>query len=239
MRMRAVGGASMCARSQAECCIRRDILRRWGSWIASMWCIACGGRAVSREERIKTCWRRGQRDMKARMFVSQWQQRGLFKRLGIPFCLEEQNSNEMEKILIQLMRDTPKSIVILTHRTENNVELIEFYLSSFARVIISVGIPYPRLNSLRWNPKLEMTKKPDEPPCACRSSSSIYKYRAIELLNGCLRGCLTDFRYRDCAIFILDSMISNHRTKLTHELGDIHVETFSEALDRFEEFCRF
>lgn len=170
-------------------------------------------------------------------FHNHWQKSGLFERIGLTYARENRADGQLKQMLINFSSQGKKSIALISHRFHQNIHFSDCVLSSSARLIISVGLPYPFTNDT-WDARMKHNDQVCLKQVGRLSGGDLYKYRAIEFMNGVARRCLGEFRHQDCAFLILDNSVAYDRNRLTQEMGDAQVETFEECLKRFEAFCR-
>lgn len=167
-------------------------------------------------------------------YHSAWKQSGVFERIGLPYGRENRGGDHFKNGLIKLTQDS-KSIFLCSIRYHKEEDLAEFVLAQ-ARAVVVIGLPYPFMNDT-WEARIKHNDicKDSEPmgdgtDRLC--GKDLLKYRAIEFLNGIIKRCLNEFRIKDCSFFLLDQALEYNRDKLAVELGDVSVESFSQAISR-------
>jgi len=168
-------------------------------------------------------------------YHNHWKKSGLFERLGISCTRENRGDGQFKQLLFNLSKSKSKSLVLVTHRFHQNIQLADCTLSSSTRAIISVGLPYPFTNDA-WNARMKLNDELASKEPGRLNGEDLYRYRAIEFMNGIIRKCLDEFRYQDCAFFILDKSAEKDSQKFTQELMDLRVENASQSIARFESF---
>lgn len=151
-----------------------------------------------------------------------WQSSGLFSRMSLPYGRENRGGDHFKNGLLNLARQD-KSIFLFSIRYHKDEKLAEFVLS-LAKAVLVVGLPYP-FTSDTWDARIkynnEMVSQSTGTTDGRLNGSQVYKYRAIEFMNGVLKRCLNEFRYQDCNFYLLDKDLKFERNKIAYELGDI------------------
>jgi hypothetical protein len=157
-----------------------------------------------------------------------WQQLGVFEKTGFHCGRENRGDDHFKNSLIRFSRE-PKSIFLCSIRYHKEEDLAEFVLAQ-ARAVVVVGIPYPFTNDT-WDARI---KQHDDQATSVHvlNGTQLHMYRGIEFMNGIVKRCLNEFRFRDCSLLLLDESLECNRHKLAVELGDVPVETLSECMTR-------
>lgn len=56
-------------------------------------------------------------------------------------------------------------------------------------------------------------------------------------MNGVLKRCLSEFRYRNCAFFLIDQDLKGENMRVAPEVGHVQEESVEQCLERFKGHC--
>ena len=172
-------------------------------------------------------------------YHAKWCQAGMFDKIGYALYTDTGCSVQASrKVLIDFHRHQGNALLLTSHSFNENVSLTEYVFSS-AKMMIILGLPRPAGmadDKLRERTNYSNSRYFHKYPSTALNGYDLIFYRGLETLNGTIRKYLGEYRWTDCAIFIVAPWLAQAANKLTSELADVRTEKFTEAMDRFDKF---
>lgn len=166
-------------------------------------------------------------------FHNAFEKMGLWDKIKVPHIRENRGEGKFRDMLCKLSTTPGKSIAFVSHRFHQEIVLADIVFSSRARLLLSVGTPYPFINET-WTGRMKYNdnKRLEEGENSERlSGKDLYLHRGMDYLNYVIRKFLHEWRSRDLTIVVLDKSIpKGKRLLLTPDIGHTHVGDFRECL---------
>lgn len=149
-------------------------------------------------------------------FHNAWERGKVFERIGLPYGRENRADEYFKNGLIKLSRER-RSIFLCSIRYHKEEELAEFVMAQ-TRMVIIMGLPYAFMNET-WEARIKHNNETHQSSPGVLSGTELHKFRAIEFMNGIIKRCLNEYRYKPCDFILVDKALEFNSDKLTAELG--------------------